>query len=191
VWEAEQNPNSEDDEEEVGEGDEVESKGPMSHRLSSVSVWALCPSLRPALSEYLTAAQDPTQCAGAVEQGLLRVPICFAVDASNEALLYVTRYVRCGVLLVPPESLGEDPTVLLEIMKVATRWGMQPLLEEVASVLCVRCSVWCGVTSVLQMPQFCFVIFLLPRVVSYPPPTFRMLIYFTFSAAPFLRCLKW
>jgi hypothetical protein len=60
VWEDEQNLNSED-EEEVDEEDEVESKGPRSLRLSSVSVWALCPGLRPALSEHLTAVQNPTQ----------------------------------------------------------------------------------------------------------------------------------
>jgi hypothetical protein len=148
VWEDEQNLNSED-EEEVDEVDEVESKGPRSLRLSSVSVWALCPGLRPALSEYLTAAQNPPQSAVVAEQGHLRVPICFAVDASHEALLYVTRYVRCGILLIPPESLGEDPTVLLEIMKVATRWGMQSLLEEV--VLGV---LFAMVSDALLLPSF-------------------------------------
>lgn len=134
VWEEMHNPNSEDedeDEEDMDEGDDVESKSPRSLRLSSVSVWALCPGLRPALSEHLTAASDPTRSAGSAEDGLLRVPICYAVDASFTALLYVTRYVRCGILLLPAESLGEDPTVLLEMMKLATRWGMQSLLEEV------------------------------------------------------------
>lgn len=132
MWEDEQNLNSGDDED-VDEDEDEESKTSRSLRLSSVSVWALCPGLRPALTECFTAAPtpDPTQSARIREQGPLRVPICFAVDTSHEALLYVTRYVRCGVLLVPAESLGEDPTVLLEMMKLATRWGMQPLLEEV------------------------------------------------------------
>ena len=136
MWEDEQNLNSGDDED-VDEDEDEESKSSRSLRLSSVSVWALCPGLRPALTECFTAATtpnptpDPTQSVGIREQGPLRVPICFAVDTSHEALLYVTRYVRCGVLLVPAESLGEDPTVLLEMMKLATRWGMQPLLEEV------------------------------------------------------------
>lgn len=123
-WEDEQVLNSEDDDEA-----EEESKSPL--RLSSASVWALCPGLRPALAEHLTSALDATQAAHITDSSRLKVPLSFAVDASHEALLHVTRYVRCGTLLLPSASFGADLTLLLEMMKLATKWEMQSLLEEV------------------------------------------------------------
>ena len=125
---------------------------PICFSLSSSTVWARCPGLRGILSKHsakqlLRAREvisgsitDPSpRCVSHSNShshsdcsSPLKTRITFAFEANEETLLYMTRYINTGILLFPTLYNPLDLTTPLELIRLATDWGMVSLVFEVS-----------------------------------------------------------
>ena len=127
--------------------------GPAPHcfSLSTSTVWARCPGIRGTLSQHITKrlkreresrkssilpsnsnidssqrSDSHSHCSPYLEKR-----ITFAIEANEETLLCVTRYINTGILLFPTLCNPLDLTIPLELIRLATDWGMVSLVFEV------------------------------------------------------------
>ena len=131
--------------------------GPAPHcfSLSTSTVWARCPGLRGTLSQHITKRLkrereresrkssilpsnsniDSSQRSDSHYHShcspYLEKRITFAIEANEETLLCVTRYINTGILLFPTLCNPLDLTIPLELIRLATDWGMVSLVFEV------------------------------------------------------------
>ena len=124
---------------------------PICFSLSSSTVWARCPGLRGILSQHFAkrllreredtsrSITDPSprcdshsnyhyhsHCSSPFKRR-----ITFAFEANEETLLYIIRYINTGILLFPTLYNPLDLTTPLELIRLATDWGMVSLVFEV------------------------------------------------------------
>jgi hypothetical protein len=111
----------EGEEGERGVGEDIENEDRGVFRLSSSILSARCPGLRPVIEKHLKEATHTVK--------NTRTPLVLFFTGSKATLTCVLTYVHSGIILLP--LAGTGLSVCLEVIKIASEWGMESLISEV------------------------------------------------------------